>query len=262
MNKSIQRAFEILECLTRSQRPLGISELARQLNIPKSSASDCLYTLLDCGCVVMDADKSFSIGTTIARLGAAALKLDRLKPAVGDILQSLHRRLRRPILLFVENAGMALCAARVDDERGGIHTIKVGDTLEPHLTAAGKAILAQLDDEDIAEVMGTGCYTVHTSYSIFNHFTLMRELNKVRTIGYALERFENNSYSCAVAAGFRDFDSRPCAISAELVAGDLEPERLKLFAGEVSAAATQAARLISERAINTTGAAESSQRRG
>ena len=56
MNKSIQRAIAILDCLVKSPRPLGISELARQLDIPKSSASDCLYTLHSCGCVVMNAD--------------------------------------------------------------------------------------------------------------------------------------------------------------------------------------------------------------
>ena len=38
MNKSIQRAIAILDCLVKSPRPLGISEIARQLDIPKSSA--------------------------------------------------------------------------------------------------------------------------------------------------------------------------------------------------------------------------------
>ena len=90
MNKSIQRAIAILDCLVKSPRPLGISEIARQLDIPKSSASDCLYTLHSCGCVVMNADKCFSIGSTIARLGTAALRLDRLKPLAGSILNSLH----------------------------------------------------------------------------------------------------------------------------------------------------------------------------
>ncbi len=251
MNKSIQRAIAILDCLVKSPRPLGISEIARQLDIPKSSASDCLYTLHSCGCVVMNADKCFSIGSTIARLGTAALRLDRLKPLAGSILNSLHRRIRRPAHIFVENSGMALCILSVGDERGSLYA-KVGDTLELHLTAAGKAMLAKLDDEDIAAVMGTGCYTVHTSNSIFNHFTLMRELKIVRENGYALERFENNSYSSAVASGFCDFDNRPCAISIRLDKADLEPRNLKLFVGEVSEAAAQMERLIAECTVNTT----------
>ena len=258
MNKSIQRAIAILDLLVKSPRPLGISELARQLGIPKSSASDCLYTLVDCGCVVMDADKCFSIGPTIARLGTAALRLDRLKPLAGGILNSLHRKLRRTAHMFVENSGMALCVLSVGDERGNLYA-KVGDTLEFHLTAAGKAIRAKLDNEDLASVMGTGCYTVHTSNSIFNHFTLMRELKIVREKGYALERFENNSYSSAVAAGLCDFDHRPCAISVGLNEADLEPERLKLYADEVSAAAAQAARLIAECAVNAAGIAGQTQ---
>ena len=118
---------------------------------------------------------------------------------------------------------MALCILSVGDERGSLYA-KVGDTLELHLTAAGKAMLAKLDDEDIAAVMGTGCYTVHTSNSIFNHFTLMRELKIVRENGYALERFENNSYSSAVASGFCDFDNRPCAISIGLIKPTLSRE--------------------------------------
>lgn len=51
MNRSVERSIMILEYLSRSGRPVGVSELARALGIPKSSMHDCLSTLLDMGCV-------------------------------------------------------------------------------------------------------------------------------------------------------------------------------------------------------------------
>ena len=51
MNKSVERAVSILEYIVNSDRPVGISEIARALGMPKSSAYDCLSSLAEMGCL-------------------------------------------------------------------------------------------------------------------------------------------------------------------------------------------------------------------
>ncbi len=67
--KSAARLLDLLEMLTVARVPIGVSEIARQLDIPKSSAHMLLLTLEGRGYVVSDEQRRFALSAILGRRG-------------------------------------------------------------------------------------------------------------------------------------------------------------------------------------------------
>jgi DNA-binding IclR family transcriptional regulator len=90
MSSAVQRAFRILDLLSRSAHPLGTSEVARRLRLPKSTAHGLLRALLEVG-AVEEVRQRFRLGPTVPRLAAVGeLRrrwlpvLERMAEATGE----------------------------------------------------------------------------------------------------------------------------------------------------------------------------------
>jgi IclR family acetate operon transcriptional repressor len=59
-----------------------------------------------------------------------------------------------------------------------------------HDTGVGKAILAQLDDEQVRAIVGRQGMPTPTTYSIGDVETLLADLDKIRARGYAIDEQE------------------------------------------------------------------------
>lgn len=72
MNNSALRTILILEYVANSKKPPGISELSRELDIPKSSVFDIVHILLEKGFLENDNEelKTFKIGLRVFQIGS------------------------------------------------------------------------------------------------------------------------------------------------------------------------------------------------
>jgi IclR family acetate operon transcriptional repressor len=67
---------------------------------------------------------------------------------------------------------------------------EVGRRVSPHCTAVGKALLARMSGERLAEVLGRLELARHTQHTITDASDYLRELHRVRARGYALDEGE------------------------------------------------------------------------
>jgi DNA-binding IclR family transcriptional regulator len=111
-----------------------------------------------------------------------------------------------------------------------------------HATALGKAVLAYLDDDFVADLVGEGLprLTGHTHVSAA---ALRRELAAVREVGYAVEREEALLGEGGIAAPI--FDRRTEAIGAVGVAGPKERVLQRSRLPQLATLVIEAARGIS-----------------
>ncbi len=223
MNKSAARAADILTQIAETDRPLGISEISRRLGIPKSSTSDCLYTLAEKGFLAVT-DDGFILGHAALRIGLAAQS--RFTP------KKLAKTVFDGILTGIKTTppGFTLFLAEADSD---VPTVTVsaspdaplyagGDRLPWHLSAAGKALLARCTDADVCSRLGMGCYFSHTSRSIHTWDQLKRELAGIRERGWAIEDGENSIRILAAAIALTD----TVAIGAACLRKEADPEAL------------------------------------
>jgi hypothetical protein len=117
---------------------------------------------------------------------------------------------------------------------------RVGMSLRLHSTAIGKAILAELSDDEVLAVAGRTGLVRLTPNTLTSDEDLLAHLEGVRARGYAIDDEENEpSIRCVGAAVFDHTGQVLGGISVSALAMDMTRETLETLAPEVMSAARE-----------------------
>lgn len=189
---AVTRAAAVLEVLAASATGVvSLSDLARELGIPKSSTSNLLLALEEAHLIVRRGG-GFALGRKLVELGAAYLS--RL-----DEVQEFYRFCESAPTLSKETVRIALLdgkdviyLARYEGHPAVRLTSNIGDRMPVSLCAVGKALVARLRDHDIDELFPDGTeLPVMTPNSLRTAEDLKEQLKEVRRKGYAFEDEES-----------------------------------------------------------------------
>ncbi len=183
---SVHIALRILERVAELQET-GVSDLARELSMPKSSVQRYLTTLGAAGWL-----ESFSNGQTRWRLGSHAISLG-LRGADGlglrDIALPLMQRLRdetgEAVLLSVPDNAGALLIERLDSPRPIRPFIHLGEFMPYHASAAGLALLAAFPAARRERVLAA-LFAPFTANTVTDPVLLEADLEQIRERNFAI----------------------------------------------------------------------------
>lgn len=202
---SIQAARTTLEVIERliSLDGAGVSELANDLDKPKSTIYDHLHTLTELNYVRRNEDK-YVVTTRLLNLGERARQnmdiYQRAKPEVDSLADETGEHAS---LVTEENGrGVLLHTAR-GEQAVNVDT-HAGMRIRLHTTAPGKAILAYLPEDYVEEIIEENGLPALTKRTIVDRGELFEELERIRNRGYALDREERIEGMHAVAAPILD----------------------------------------------------------
>src|SRR6187401_2496769 len=137
---SLARACEILELFVETDTPLSSSEVARRVQVPRTTALRILMTLCEQG-LLSRSGNEFEAGGALFRLGIRALSSQRLRRFAAPIMQRLAAELQETSQLVTLSATEAL----VLDVCEGPRLVRIaqiaGSRLDLHCSAAGKILL-------------------------------------------------------------------------------------------------------------------------
>lgn len=181
--KSAYRALDVLEALTAG--PAGLSELARRLDIPKSSLHGLLRTLSERRWVTSHGG-TFRLGLRALQVGArfidedeavarVAPALDRLAAVTGETVQ--HARLDGDRVVYLAKRDSAHPVRIISD---------IGSRLPAHATALGKSVLAARSDETVIELLSFPMPAL-TARTVTDWESLAVQLAQTRERGYAVD---------------------------------------------------------------------------
>jgi DNA-binding IclR family transcriptional regulator len=208
--QSADRALAILAAFSLARADLGVSELAAELGMHKSTVSRLLAVLQARGLVRRDGDR-FSPGPELARLGMVAVRSLALTEVARGPLERLAERTGETINLAVRQGAQALNVHQVQSAHFVGITDWTGRGAPLHATANGKALLA-FGEGALPEVLEQV-----TPRTIADRAALEQELREVRQRGYAtaIEELELGLH----AVGAPVFDSAGNCIAAVSVSG-------------------------------------------
>src|SRR5438093_1362766 len=86
MVPAVDRSFQILDLLSRSSSPLGTSEVARRLRLPKSTAHGLLRSLEEVGAVAQT-QRRYRLGPALERLAAIGELRRRWRPVLEEVAE-------------------------------------------------------------------------------------------------------------------------------------------------------------------------------
>lgn len=177
------------------------AELARSLEISKSSLHNLLRTLEAEGFVIRDpGTRAYRLGDALIPLGAAAgqrtslrLAIDRLAPLATEHGLSFA-------IAQATAEGEAIVIERFYPP-GQVHVgVQVGGRFGPFDGALGKCLLASMDPKRARRVVGSSrTIPAHTEHTITDPERLVEEVAQVRERGWASSTQELNENN-AVAA--------------------------------------------------------------
>ena len=198
---AVARTLDVLEAI--AQRPPGLTnaEISRRLQIPKSSASYLLRTLVQRGYLRREADTGrYRLGLKLLGLSRGALAGLDVREVALPLMRQLVEHCGLTAHLAILDRGEAVYIEKVDAPGFIKMDTWVGKRMELHSTSVGKTLTAGLDDTEVHEILRERGLRKLTPRTITQHGRFLKELEKVRAQGYAEDDEENSLGVHCVAA--------------------------------------------------------------
>ena len=187
---AIDKCFAILELLAQSKTPMGISEISRNLDLNKSSVFNTVHTLRDLNVLENQPDGKFVFGTRLYILGNTAGKRSALIQTAHPYLRAINERTKLSAFLGLRSDRQAILIDKADSAYGVKVSSEIGMQM-PVLAGAGiKAMLSQLSNEEIDEILARTELKRYTPYSITDKAIYKKEILEVRRQGIAYDKEE------------------------------------------------------------------------
>jgi IclR family transcriptional regulator, acetate operon repressor len=245
--QSVLTALRVLEFVSESQ-PVGVSEVARALDIPKSSAQRSLVTLSLAGWIQrVENDQSRWTMTTRALVVGNRVNSDLIALA-RPAMEQLHGETRETIHFLVREGDALILVEHLESPQILRSSYPLGTRMPMTATSSGKAFLAALAPEE-GNVLLQQATTRYTETTVTDVQTVAKELDEIRVRGFATNRGEFTNGIHAVGAVVLGADERPvAAISVSLPSSRMSDDRRELYGAAVSRAAQSVSALLGYRA--------------
>jgi DNA-binding IclR family transcriptional regulator len=200
INTGVDRTLNILEFVAQHGRPVSLAEVAKGVDMPKTTAHRILEILAGRDYVEWHADsEKFTLGLKALEVGVSGLVgLDIVDVAI-PYLQELSAAVGETSFLGVYNNGDIVYLYKAEGTGAIQTTARLGSRRPAYCTALGKVILANLPVEDADRVLDKKLIRF-TERTVVDRVKLYEEFARTRSTGYAIddEGIEVGLYCLAV----------------------------------------------------------------
>lgn len=230
--QTVGNAIEILDILAKdmSNRGVGVTDISREMNMGKSSVHRILDTLLYYGYVIKDAETSrYRLGWGLYTIGQRVPQQNQIFSLDSAYLIELSKKTGETVNLGVRDRDEVIIISKLEGTNAGLRVgIQVGEHEPIHATALGKMLIADMTDNDVAEIMGENAvFHKFTDNTISDARELLQDLKQVRAKGYSVDNQEFAVGMICIAMPIRDYTGNIiAAVSVSSPSNHLNDERI------------------------------------
>jgi DNA-binding IclR family transcriptional regulator len=152
----IEKALTIISFLEKTKDGIGLTEIAKQTNINKTSCYRILQTLmLDNVVEYGDLEGTYRLGFRLLELGNIVKQRIDVRTIALPYMKELTEKTDDTTYLCILNDNKSLCIERVEGTHVQILLLNVGDVWPLYVGAAPRAMLAFLEEEKVNEILAT-----------------------------------------------------------------------------------------------------------
>jgi IclR family KDG regulon transcriptional repressor len=210
--QSVDRALSILSLFSAIRTHLGITEMAKSLNLTNSTTHGLVKTLQSRGFLCQDPDtKKYSLGTSNFELSHYFLGASKVYQAGAAASHRLAEEtgLSTRLAILEKDAVVIILTVHSRSERFQYYNF--GPRVPLYCTSMGKAILARLPESDLTQYIEGTSFRPFTPHTITDPEQLREDLKKAESMGYIEDREEMIKNFYCIAAPLLDRSNFPIA---------------------------------------------------
>lgn len=210
--QSVVRSLRVLEAVAARQ-PVGVADLARCLDLPKSTVQRSLTTLAEVGWLepVNGEFTRWSLGPAARRLPRRSGRETTLREVALGPMQALRDATNETIHLAVpEGLRWVVLVERMDSTQPVRTFNELGTRTPSHATSTGLSVLAHLPPAQLEPLFEAPLEAFSPS-TVVDPDELRAELERIRLRGYAVNLCRYRPQVAAVGAAIRDRTGAPAA---------------------------------------------------
>ncbi|KAA9160202.1 IclR family transcriptional regulator [Amycolatopsis acidicola] len=244
-SSTVATALRVLRLLADHPDGLGISEVARALDIGKSTAHLLLATLLEQEFAERTPDSRYRLGLTAFEVGSAVPDAARFGGDLITPMRALADLSGEAVSLAVLRNRDAIMIQRFETKHVLRAEIGVGTRMPLISCASGKFLLAHMSDEQVDSLYPAEALPRVTVHSVRTKTGLRAMFPEIRRRGYALNDEEYAEGITGIANGVADASGQ--YVAALSVAGPTSRFRAEHWIEPLAEAAQKMTELLSGR---------------
>ena len=158
---SVDRALAIVDALKHNRQPMTLAELAKAVDLYKSTLLRLTASLERFGYVVREPDGKYWLGLELVQLGQIANRGIEAAETINEGLGQLTSDSAETAAYFVRSGDQRMCLFRKSSPRSVRYWMAIGDVMELGRGSAGRILVAfkdgwspELTDELIVRTFG------------------------------------------------------------------------------------------------------------
>jgi IclR family acetate operon transcriptional repressor len=190
LSRAVSKSLKVLELLQSARSSMGLKEIARRIQLSKTSTFRLLRTLEAAGCLVPVGAGEYRLAPGIYSV-VPTLWLARMLRVATVRMQELNATLRETISLAALFDNRAEVVAVIESPQIIRMSNVVGLILPPNASSLGKVITAFQTEEQREKLLRSyGCWRF-TQQSITDPARLQEEFRRIRAEKFAADREES-----------------------------------------------------------------------
>jgi DNA-binding IclR family transcriptional regulator len=235
----LDRALAALEVLANSSAECSLAEICSTLKLHKSTAHRLMMVLEQHRLVEKNVDTGrYRLGLKLYEFGSKAFGAIDLRRHARPYLDRLQREISETVFFCMLDDGQVFYIEKIESQQSVRTGCTVGSRAPAYCTAVGKAMLAELPDAEVNEIIRRWGLKAITPNTITTPSALKAELRAIRVRGYAIDNEEKEpGLRCLSAPVRNDTGKLLAALSVSGPAFRVTKERVP----EIGKAVMQAA---------------------
>lgn len=208
----LHRGLLVMEAIAQERRPLSVTEIAKQLQLTRSSVFRLTYTLRYMGFIEFAPDgKSFVLGPRVLNMGFSYLASKDIIDLARPDLEQLRDETAVSSHLAIRDERDILYLSCIQTRSGFLSNMNVGVRLPAYATPLGWLLLSDLSPREIASLFNGVRFDPVSEHTPLGVEPLLRHVADAAAKGYVVSRGLVENGGSSVTAPVLDKEGRVIA---------------------------------------------------
>lgn len=201
--QSLERGLAVIRSFSSDAPRQTLSDVARRTGLNRATSRRLLLTLVELGYARSDG-KHFELTAKVLDIGYSYISSLDLTDIAQPHLEAFSEAVNESSSIAVLDDTEVVYIARVPTKRIMTVAIGLGSRFPAYQTSTGRVMLAELDDDDVADIFERSDRRGGTDRTVSSIDGLLRRLAEVRRCGWALVDQELEKGIRSLAVPIRD----------------------------------------------------------